>query len=111
THARSMPARACYEKTNSLCAGIRFLRALYGRDRTLSTPSNRSSTMKQAFAKTLSLASLAVLPMLASAQTADASAAPAAAPAPNLTGNVSLTTDYKFRGQDQDTIGHNGFAK
>jgi len=59
----------------------------------------------------LALGALAVLPMLASAQTADASAAPAAAPAPNLTGNVSLTTDYKFRGQDQDTIGHNGFAK
>jgi uncharacterized protein (TIGR02001 family) len=59
----------------------------------------------------LALGALAVLPMLASAQTADASAAPAAAPAPNLTGNVSLTTNYKFRGQDQDTIGHNGFAK
>jgi uncharacterized protein (TIGR02001 family) len=66
----------------------------------------------------LALGALAVLPMLASAQTADASAqpadasaAPAAAPAPNLTGNVSLTTNYKFRGQDQDTIGHNNFAK
>ena len=67
--------------------------------------------MNQAFAKTLSITSLAVLPMLASAQTADASAAPAAAPAPNLTGNVSVTTNYKFRGQDQDTIGHNDFAK
>ncbi len=54
----------------------------------------------------LALGALAVLPMLASAQTADASAAPAAAPAPNLTGNVSLTTNYKFRGQDQDMIGN-----
>jgi curli biogenesis system outer membrane secretion channel CsgG len=38
------------------------------------------------------------------AATTDA-AAPAAAPAPNLTGNVSLTSNYKFRGQDQDMIG------
>ncbi|WP_443083542.1 TorF family putative porin [Variovorax sp. SRS16] len=59
----------------------------------------------------LAAVAFAALPMLASAQTADASAAPAAAPAPNLTGNVSLTSDYKFRGQDQDVIGSNGFAK
>jgi uncharacterized protein (TIGR02001 family) len=38
-------------------------------------------------------------------------AAPAAAPAPNLTGNVSITTNYKFRGQDQDMLGKNDFAK
>jgi uncharacterized protein (TIGR02001 family) len=65
--------------------------------------------MKYVFAKTLCLASLIALPLFTSAQTADASAA--AAPAPNLTGNVSLTTDYKFRGQDQDVIGSNGLAK
>jgi len=52
--------------------------------------------MKYAFAKTLSIASLAALPLLASAQ---------------LTGNVALTSNYKFRGQDQDVIGNNGFAK
>ncbi|MFM9425555.1 hypothetical protein RCH10_001991, partial [Variovorax sp. GrIS 2.14] len=34
-----------------------------------------------------------------------AAAAPATSP---LTANISLTTNYKFRGQDQDTIGHNG---
>jgi uncharacterized protein (TIGR02001 family) len=51
---------------------------------------------------------LAALPMLASAQ---AAADAAAAPAPNLTGNVALTTNYKFRGQDQDVIGSNGLAK
>ena len=28
-----------------------------------------------------------------------------------LTANVALTTNYKFRGQDQDVIGRNGFAK
>jgi curli biogenesis system outer membrane secretion channel CsgG len=39
---------------------------------------------------------------LAQTATTDAAAAPAAAPAPNLTGNVSITTNYKFRGQDQD---------
>ncbi|RQO51144.1 hypothetical protein DBV14_17350 [Variovorax sp. KBW07] len=44
------------------------------------------------------------------AATTDA-AAPAAAPAPNLTGNVSLTTNYKFRGQDQDMLGKNDYAK
>ncbi|MGJ7526253.1 TorF family putative porin [Variovorax sp. GB1P17] len=44
------------------------------------------------------------------AATTDA-AAPAAAPAPNLTGNVSLTTNYKFRGQDQDMLGRNDYAK
>ena len=38
--------------------------------------------------KFLSVAFIAALPMLASAQ---------------LTGNVSLTSNYKFRGQDQDT--------
>lgn len=41
--------------------------------------------------------------------------APAAEPAPAatspLTANISLTTNYKFRGQDQDTIGHNGLYK
>ena len=40
---------------------------------------------------------------------------PAADPAPAatspLTANISLTTNYKFRGQDQDTIGHNGLYK
>ena len=30
---------------------------------------------------------------------------------PPLTANISLTTNYKFRGQDQDTIGHNGLYK
>ncbi|VWX59278.1 conserved exported hypothetical protein [Burkholderiales bacterium 8X] len=28
-----------------------------------------------------------------------------------LTGNVALTSNYKFRGQDQDVIGNNGYAK
>ncbi|MGO4396545.1 hypothetical protein AB4Z46_34890, partial [Variovorax sp. M-6] len=66
--------------------------------------------MKYAIAKMLSLTTLAALPMLASAQAAAATDA-AAAPAPNLTGNISLTTDYKFRGQDQDVLGKHGFAK
>ena len=48
--------------------------------------------------------------VLAQTATTDA-AAPAAAPAPNLTGNVSLTTNYKFRGQDQDMLGRNDYAK
>ncbi len=43
------------------------------------------------------------------AQTAPADPAPA--PAPSLTGNISLTTNYKFRGQDQDMIGRNDYAK
>ena len=44
--------------------------------------------MTRAIIKTLGVALVATLPMLASAQ---------------LTANVSLTTNYKFRGQDQDT--------
>ncbi|MBP6894673.1 MAG: TorF family putative porin [Pseudacidovorax sp.] len=37
---------------------------------------------------------------------------PAAAQAPSLiTANISLTTNYKFRGQDQDALGNNGFYK
>jgi len=56
----------------------------------------------------LAWGALAALPMLASAQ---AAADAAAAPAPNLTGNVSVTTNYKFRGQDQDVLGRNDFAK
>ena len=47
-------------------------------------------------AKTLAIASLAVFPLLASAQ---------------LTGNIALTTNYKFRGQDQDMLGSNDLAK
>ena len=43
--------------------------------------------MTRAIIKTLGVALVATLPMLASAQ---------------LTANVSLTTNYKFRGQDQD---------
>ncbi|SEB23304.1 conserved hypothetical protein [Variovorax sp. YR216] len=56
----------------------------------------------------LAVIALATLPMIASAQSTDASAA---APAPNLTGNVSVTTNYKFRGQDQDVLGRNDYAK
>lgn len=52
--------------------------------------------MHPLFVKTLAVVAVAVLPAMASAQ---------------LTGNVSLTTNYKFRGQDQDTIGKNGALK
>jgi len=38
----------------------------------------------------------------------DAAAAPAASP---ITANISLTSNYKFRGQDQDMIGKNDYAK
>jgi uncharacterized protein (TIGR02001 family) len=44
----------------------------------------------------LVLPTLAGLPMFASAQ---------------LTGNVALTSNYKFRGQDQDMLGRNDQAK
>ncbi len=52
--------------------------------------------MHRKTASALAVAALAALPMLASAQ---------------LTGNVSLTSNYKFRGQDQDVLGSNDFAK
>ena len=44
--------------------------------------------MTRAIIKSLTVALVAALPLLASAQ---------------LTGNISLTSNYKFRGQDQDT--------
>jgi uncharacterized protein (TIGR02001 family) len=60
-------------------------------------------------AKLLSLTSLVLLPLYASAQS---QADPGnAAPTPNLTGNLELTTNYKFRGQDQDMLGANNYAK
>ena len=52
--------------------------------------------MKSTLVKTLAVVAVAALPALASAQ---------------LTANVSLTTNYKFRGQDQDVIGKNGTLK
>lgn len=52
--------------------------------------------MKSTLVKTLAVVAVAALPALASAQ---------------LTANVSLTTNYKFRGQDQDVIGKNGNVK
>ena len=64
--------------------------------------------MQHAIAKALSIVCFTTVPLLASAQ---AAAAADPAPAPNLTGNVALTTNYKFRGQDQDMIGKNDYAK
>ncbi|GAA4358112.1 TorF family putative porin [Variovorax defluvii] len=52
--------------------------------------------MHRRIASALAVAALGALPMLASAQ---------------LTGNVALTSNYKFRGQDQDVLGSNDFAK
>jgi len=66
--------------------------------------------MHRSAAPTLALLAVALTASgaaLAQTATADA-AAPAASP---LTANITLTTNYKFRGQDQDQIGHNGFYK
>ena len=52
--------------------------------------------MKSTRLKTLAAIAAVVLPTLASAQ---------------LTANVSLSTNYKFRGQDQDVMGQNGSIK
>ncbi len=59
-------------------------------------------------ATALALAALTTATGAAMAQTA-----PAADPAPAapLTANITLTTNYKFRGQDQDQIGNAGFYK
>jgi len=55
------------------------------------------------------------LAVLATALTASGAAmAQTAAAAPEtspLSANITLTTNYKFRGQDQDQIGHHGFYK
>ena len=66
--------------------------------------------MHRSAAKTLvALATALTASSAALAQTA----APAAEPAATspLTANISLTTNYKFRGQDQDQIGNNGLYK
>src|SRR5687768_7084092 len=54
------------------------------------------SMMHRKFVQAAAIAAVAVLPMMASAQ---------------LSGNVALTSNYKFRGQDQDMIGSNDYAK
>ncbi|WP_295542098.1 TorF family putative porin, partial [uncultured Pseudacidovorax sp.] len=59
----------------------------------------RSATIKMA-TMALGLAAAAG----ASAQTAPAEPSP-------ITANISLTSNYKFRGQDQDALGNNGFYK
>ncbi|RZI91914.1 MAG: hypothetical protein EOP78_14760 [Variovorax sp.] len=69
--------------------------------------------MHRSAAKTL--VALATALTASGAVLAQTAAAPAADPAPAatspLTANISLTTNYKFRGQDQDQIGNNGFYK
>uniref|UniRef100_UPI0005BE78A2 TorF family putative porin n=1 Tax=Pseudacidovorax intermedius TaxID=433924 RepID=UPI0005BE78A2 len=53
---------------------------------------------------------LGLIALNAHAQSEPTAADAAPQPSP-LTANVSLTSNYKFRGQDQDTIGNNGFYK
>ena len=69
--------------------------------------------MHRSAAKTL--VALATALTASGAVLAQTAVAPAADPAPAatspLTANISLTTNYKFRGQDQDQIGNNGFYK
>lgn len=69
--------------------------------------------MHRSAAKTLvALATALTVSGVALAQTAVAPAAePAPAAASPLTANISLTSNYKFRGQDQDQIGSNGNYK
>jgi len=57
------------------------------------------------------LAVLAASLAASGAALAQSTDAAPAAPASPITANVTLTTNYKFRGQDQDQIGHNGFYK
>ena len=60
---------------------------------------------------TIKMATIALC-LAAAAGAASAQTAPAAAPeASPITANISLTTNYKFRGQDQDAIGNNGYYK
>ncbi|SFQ11526.1 conserved hypothetical protein [Variovorax sp. PDC80] len=54
------------------------------------------------------IAAAFALPGAAFAQAAGDAPAPAASP---VTANIALTTNYKFRGQDQDMIGRNDYAK
>lgn len=54
---------------------------------------------------------VATLAALAVACTSTAALAQDASAASPISANVALTTNYKFRGQDQDQIGSNGFYK
>ena len=54
------------------------------------------------------IAAAFALPGAAFAQAAGDAPAPAASP---VTANIALTTNYKFRGQDQDMLGRNDYAK
>ncbi|RYF82611.1 MAG: hypothetical protein EOO29_06465 [Comamonadaceae bacterium] len=54
---------------------------------------------------------VAAFAVLGAAFTSTAVLAQTAAPASPVTANVALTTNYKFRGQDQDQIGANGYYK
>lgn len=59
----------------------------------------------------LALATTLTATSAALAQTAAPAADPAPAATSPLTANISLTTNYKFRGQDQDQLGRNDFYK
>jgi len=54
------------------------------------------------------IAAAFALPGAAFAQAAGDAPAPATSP---VTANIALTTNYKFRGQDQDMLGRNDYAK
>ncbi|KTT15394.1 TorF family putative porin [Pseudacidovorax intermedius] len=58
---------------------------------------------------TIKMATMALC--LAAAAGASAQTAPAAPEPSPITANISLTSNYKFRGQDQDALGNNGFYK
>ncbi|MDA7419097.1 TorF family putative porin, partial [Xenophilus arseniciresistens] len=57
------------------------------------------------------VAAFAVLGAAFTTTAALAQSAAPAAPASPITANVALTSNYKFRGQDQDQLGHNGYYK
>ena len=62
--------------------------------------------------RTIALSSVALAwAVTASTSALAQTAAAEPAPAPNLTGNVTLTTNYKFRGQDQDVLASDGSIK
>src|SRR5450830_735029 len=72
---------------------------------------NRTAAQALIVLATALTTSGAVQAQTATTDAAAPAAAPAPAPAPLLTGNISLTSNYKFRGQDQDMLGKNNFAK
>ena len=112
--ARVMSHAAWVRGKQFLRSGPLFLCGLYAVVRSLRSVVKQLQTQMQSLVFKASfagvLATASFFSLAQSAQAPDMAAAPTAPPAA-LTANISLTTNYKFRGQDQDVLGSSGRYK